>query len=159
MPGTSSSSENIYSNKTVTVHMILITLVCAAFGVINIASGAAAAGIVTLAMGAVVPVVTVAIRKRTAITTQGFFLSIVQLLTIIVISASKHEMQTMFALMLASMAVSAIYYNVNCLKAHWIVMDAACIIGIFAKSFFTARKRWSILSRGSFPSMSARWRL
>lgn len=131
-----SSTENIYSRKTVTIHMALIAVVCVAFGTINLISGSTAVGAITLAMGILVPVVTIAIRNRTEISTQGFILSIVQLLTIIVISTAKHELHTMFALMLASMAVASIYCSIICLATHWAIMDVASVVGVFVKDFF-----------------------
>lgn len=131
-----SSTENIYSRKTVTIHMALIAVVCVAFGTINLISGSTAVGAITLAMGILVPVVTIAIRNRTVISTQGFILSIVQLLTIIVISTAKHELHTMFALMLASMAVASIYCSIICLATHWAIMDVASVVGVFVKDFF-----------------------
>lgn len=116
--------------------MALIAVVCVAFGTINLISGSTAVGAITLAMGILVPVVTIAIRNRTEISTQGFILSIVQLLTIIVISTAKHELHTMFALMLASMAVASIYCSIICLATHWAIMDVASVVGVFVKDFF-----------------------
>lgn len=116
--------------------MALIAVVCVAFGTINLISGSTAVGAITLAMGILVPVVTIAIRNRTVISTQGFILSIVQLLTIIVISTAKHELHTMFALMLASMAVASIYCSIICLATHWAIMDVASVVGVFVKDFF-----------------------
>ncbi|MBD5128669.1 MAG: hypothetical protein HDT43_01905 [Ruminococcaceae bacterium] len=143
-----SEKSSLFNSKTITIHMLFITAVCVAFGVINIFTNAVAVGICTLAMGGIVPAVTIAIRKRTAIPTQGFFLSIVQLLAIIIISAAKHEMHTMFALMLASMAVAAIYCNIRCLNVHWIVMDAASLIGLVFKSFFYGEESMVTILKG-----------
>lgn len=143
-----SSSESIYSRKTVTIHMILIAVVCVAFGAINLISGAIAVGAITLAMGILVPVITIAIRNSTEISTQGFILSIVQLLTIIVISTAKHELHTMFALMLASMAVASIYCSIKCLAAHWAIMDVASVVGIFVKDFFYGEESMVTIIKG-----------
>ncbi|MBD5384222.1 MAG: hypothetical protein HDR72_04390 [Ruminococcaceae bacterium] len=136
MANTDNSSGSMFNSKTITIHMIFITTVCVAFGVINIFTNAVVVGICTLAMGGIVPAVTITIRKKTAISAQGFFLSVVQLLAIIIISAAKHEMHTMFALMLASMAVASIYCNIRCLTVHWVIMDAASLFGLVFKSFF-----------------------
>lgn len=141
-------SVSLYSAKTVTIHTILIVAVCAAFGIINIVSKAVAVGAVTLGMGIVVLLVISVMRKRSEITTQGFFLSVVQLLTIIVISVAKHELHTMFALMLTSMAVAALYSNVKCLITHWIIMDAASFIGIAFKSFFYGEESLEVIFKG-----------
>lgn len=128
--------------------MILIAVVCVAFGAINLISGAIAVGAITLAMGILVPVITIAIRNSTEISTQGFILSIVQLLTIIVISTAKHELHTMFALMLASMAVASIYCSIKCLAAHWAIMDVASVVGIFVKDFFYGEESMVTIIKG-----------
>lgn len=41
----------------------------------------------------------------------------------------------MFALMLGSMIVSAIYYNLKCLYIHWLIMDVVSIVGFVFKDF------------------------
>ncbi len=148
MAQTKNSSETLFNAKTITIHMILVTVVCVVFGVINLASKSWAVGGATLAMGAIVPAVTIGIRKKTEITVQGFFLSVAQVLTIIIISAAKHEMHTMFALMLASMAVAAIYCNIKCLTVHWIIMDAASLLGLVFKSFFYGEESAEVILKG-----------
>lgn len=148
MNDSKSSSISLYSAKTVTIHTILIVAVCAAFGIINIVSKAVAVGAVTLGMGIVVLLVISVMRRRSEIVIQGFFLSVVQLLTIIVISAAKHELHTMFALMLTSMAVAAMYCNVRCLITHWIIMDAASLVGIAFKSFFYGEESLEVIFKG-----------
>ncbi len=148
MTNLENSSGTLYNAKTVIIHMVMITSVCIAFGIINILSKAVAVGVVTLVMGGIVPAVSIAMKNKTAITTQGFFLSVAQLLTIIIISAAKHELHTMFALMLASMAVASIYCNVKCLITHWIIMDAASLIGLVFKSFFYAEESMFTILKG-----------
>lgn len=148
MVHTESSSGNLFNSKTITIHMILITIVCVAFGVINLITNSIVVGASTLAMGGIVPAVTITIRKKTAITVQGFFLSIAQLLTIIIISVAKHELHTMFALILTSMAVASIYCNIRCLTVHWVIMDAASLFGLVFKSFFYGEESFITIIKG-----------
>lgn len=148
MANTENSSAALYNAKTITIHMVLITIVCVAFGVINLVSQAWAVGAATLAMGGIVPAVTITIRKKTAVTAQVFFLSIAQLLTIIIISAAKHELHTMFALMLASMAVASIYCNIKCLTVHWVIMDAVSLAGMVFKNFFYGEESMTTILKG-----------
>lgn len=148
MDHTQNASANLFNAKTITIHMVLITTVCVAFGVINLATQSWAVGAATLAMGGIVPAVTIAIRNKTAIPVQGFFLSIAQLLTIIIISTAKHELHTMFALILASMAVASIYCNIRCLNVHWIIMDAASLIGLVFKNFFYGEESMTTIIKG-----------
>lgn len=143
-----STNVSLYNAKTVTIHTVFVAIVCFAFGIINLVSKSYASGSITLSMGIVVPVIAAIMKKRTEVSTQGFFLSIMQLLIIIVISAAKHEMHTMFALMLSSMIVAAVYCNVKCLTVHWIIMDVVSVGGILLKSFFYGEESIVVIFKG-----------
>lgn len=143
-----STNVSLYNAKTVTIHTVFVAIVCFAFGIINLVSKSFASGGITLAMGVVVPVVAAVMKKRTEVSTQGFFLSIMQLLIIVVISAAKHEMHTMFALMLASMVVAAVYCNIKCLMTHWIIMDVVSLGGVLLKSFFYGDESIVVIFKG-----------
>lgn len=125
------------TEKMVNVHMLVVFGVCLAFGIINIASGAAAIGVVTLLMGIIVPTAVYFIKKKASLNLCGTFLSQAQLITIIIISTAKHELHYMYPLMLASMTIAAIYYSQKNLIIHWVIMDAAAAIGlIFRPAFY-----------------------
>ena len=143
-----STNVSLYNAKTVTIHTVFVAIVCFAFGIINLISKSYASGAITLSMGIVVPIIAAIMKKRTEVVTQGFFLSIMQLLIIIVISAAKHELHTMFALMLASMVVAAVYCSINCLTAHWIIMDVISVAGILFKDFFYGEESIVVIFKG-----------
>lgn len=143
-----SANVSLYNAKTVKIHTIFVAIVCFAFGIINLISKSYASGAITLSMGIVVPIIAAVMKSRTEVATQGFFLSIMQLLIIVVISAAKHELHTMFALMLASMIVAAVYCNINCLTAHWIIMDVVSVGGILLKSFFYGEESIVVIFKG-----------
>ncbi len=123
------------SEKMITAHSFILLGVCIIFAGINlIGSSFLTAGLV-VGCG-VITFLTPLVLKKTAVTTRGFVLSVIQLLIIIVMSIIKHEMQDMFPLMIASMAIAAIYYNKKCLITHWAIMDVAAIGGIFFNETF-----------------------
>ncbi len=130
------NTKTIATNKMAFIHTIAILGVCAIFGVLNIIQNAMINGIVIICCGVVATVLSLLLKSKVSVITRGFILSIIQLAIIIVMSVANHEMQNMFALMLGSMAIAAIYFNRNCLFVHWAVMDAAAIAGIFLNDLF-----------------------
>ena len=80
-------------------------------------------------------------------------------------SISKHELQDMFALMLGSMIVASIYYNIKCLYTHWIIMTVVSILGLFLKKMVYGEAAVSSLIKGIagmnvfFDSVDKFWKL
>lgn len=136
------------SEKVVKTHMIIIAAVCFVFGIVNIAAGAIALGIITAAMGVIVPAAVILLRNKLGTAARGRILSMAQLLVIIIISSAKHELHGMYPLMLASMTITSVYYDVFSIKLHWIVMDIAVIGAIFFKSFFYGDASMESLIKG-----------
>lgn len=134
--GTLSNNSSFVTEKMVFIHMIFIASVCLLFGITNLISNHAVIGVITLAMGVIVPVTVILLKKRLSIIVRGMILTQAQLLAIILISSAKHELHGMFALMLASMSVGSVYFNKTNLKIHWIVMDTAALGGLVMPSFF-----------------------
>ena len=120
---TISKSSSFVTEKMIFIHMIFIATVCLLFGVTNLISKFIAIGVITLAMGVVVPTTVLLLKNKLSINARGMILTQAQLIAIILISSAKHELHGMFALMLASMAVGCIYFNKSNLIIHWIVMD------------------------------------
>ena len=54
----------------------------------------------------------------------------------------------MFLLILASMAIAAIYYNQRNLIIHWVVMDIACLTGMLFRPVFYAGADIGLLIKG-----------
>lgn len=131
---TEKKSTVTVSEKMIKVHMFFIAGVCLIFGILNLVAGAAAIGVLTIAIGILVPVAVMTLKNKLSGSVRGIILSQAQLLAIILISAAKHEMHGMFPLMLASMAIAAVYYNTLNIKIHWIIMDIAVIGALFFKS-------------------------
>ena len=144
----SASMDNAVTEKIVNIHTMIVFGVCIVFGAVNLISGAVLIGIVTLLMGIAVPTAVFFIKKRAPLSLCGTILSQVQLLTIILISTAKHELHYMFPLILASMAIAAIYYNQRNLIIHWVVMDIACLTGMLFRPVFYAGADIGLLIKG-----------
>ncbi len=130
------SLSTLITEKMVNIHLITIFSVCLIFGVVNIISGAATAGFITASVGVIVTAAVFLMRRSSAPAARGMILSQAQLLTILIISTAKHELQDMFPLILASMAIAAIYFSRKNLIVHWVIMDAVSAAGLFFRNIF-----------------------
>lgn len=135
-------------DKIANLHTIFILAVCILFGITNFLSSSAIIGVVTIATGVLVTAVSFLLKNKLDVTARGFLLSIVQLLVIIVISTAKHEMDAMFPLMLASIAISTIYFHKRCLITQWIIISVVSIAGIFLNDFFYGGAEVASLIKG-----------
>ena len=118
------------------LHTIFIIGACVAFGALNMFTTSVAFGLIIIVAGAVIGGVVFGLKRSTSVATRGTILSMSQIAIVLSMSISQHEVHGMFPLLLASMVISAIYYHKNTLIAHWIIMDAACIIGMFFNDLF-----------------------
>ncbi|MGN0670795.1 MAG: methyl-accepting chemotaxis protein [Oscillospiraceae bacterium] len=136
------------TEKMVTIHSVVILICVIGFGVINMVSGAILLGIIMIALGGLVCLAVRLLRDKKDRAFRGIILSQAQCIIILVMSVAKHELHAMFPLLLASMAVVAIYYHTKNLIAHWIVMDTACIAGLFFNEFFYSGQELEFLIKG-----------
>ena len=130
------SVKNFVSEKIVKIHMSVVVGVCLLFGIINVVSGSFLLGGVILLLGVIAAAVTIILKDKATIVTRGVILSIMVIGIIIVMSITKHEFHNMFPLLIAAMAISAVYYHKRCLVAQIAIIDAVSIIGFFMKEFF-----------------------
>ena len=130
------SARNFVSEKIVKIHMFVVVGVCLLFGIINVVSGAFILGGIILMLGIIAAAVTLILKDKATIVTRGVILSIMVIGIIIVMSVTKHELHNMFPLLIAAMAISAVYYHKKCLIAQIAIIDAVSIIGFFMKDFF-----------------------
>ena len=124
------------TEKIVLLHTIFIIGACVAFGVMNIFTVSLVVGLSVLGGGAVIAGLSFGLKNSTTVVTRGAILSMSQIAIILSISLIQHEVHGMFPLLLASMVISAIYYNKKILIAHCVIMDLACVIGLFFNDFF-----------------------
>lgn len=105
-------------------------------------------GAMIIISGIALPIVLRLIKSKTSISTRGTIISLVQLAVICIASIIKAELHVMFPLMLASMAISAIYYNKKTLILHWVFMNIPSLLGLFLNSMFYGNQNIIILIKG-----------
>ncbi len=123
------------SGKIMKIHKIAIAVVCIIMGIINIVSSHVAAGAVVLAAGIILPAV-VTVFKAMSYEAKSMLLSVSQTLVIIIISGAKGEIHAMFPLLAASVAISAVYYNLTILKVIAVITNVAVIGAAFMPDTF-----------------------
>lgn len=129
------ASKSMASEKMVKIHIIFVACVSVAFGIVNMATGFVIIGALIAVVGLTASGITVGLKHSTTTTTRGTILSIVQLLIIIVMSVVKHEMQGVFALIVAAVAMSGIYFDKKTIYIQWVIMNIPAILGIFMNDF------------------------
>ncbi|MCH5192605.1 MAG: hypothetical protein J1F11_01500 [Oscillospiraceae bacterium] len=142
------ASKGMASEKMVKIHIIFVACVSVAFGILNMATGFLFVGAMIAVVGLGASGITVYLKDKTNTTTRGTLLSIVQLLIIIVMSIVKHEMHTVFPLMVASMAMSGIYFDRKNIYIHWVCMNIPSIVGIFLNDFIYGGADMSQILKG-----------
>lgn len=134
--------------KLLKAHGIIVVAVCAIFGIINFISSQFLIGAIIIAAGVAAGVIANLMRNKMSIVTIGTILTQIQLLIIIIASSVKGELHTMFPLMLASMAFAGVYLSMRNLYIHWIIMDAACVLGFVLKDIFYVGADMGLLLKG-----------
>lgn len=142
------NANQYLTEKMINIHAITIVTVCALFGAMNLFTGYITEGIIIIVAGIIIFALFFFVIRNAAVVTRGILLSQIQLLIILSLSIMKHEAHGMFPLMLASMAMAAIYYNKKSLAAHWILMDAVSLIGFFNMDFFYQGATTDVVIKG-----------
>ncbi len=133
---TKSKLDQLVTEKMVLIHAVAVISVCGIFGIINCITKNVVVGIIIIAAGVATFLTAFLMKKKTTPTARGILLSQVQLLIIIIMSVVKHELHTMFPLLLASMTMAAIYYNIKSLIVHWAIMNVVSVAGFIFRDFF-----------------------
>lgn len=136
------------SPKIVNMHIIFVFIVCLGFGILNVFTGNSLIGILTISIGTAISIFSFFAKNKLGSKTMGFILSIFQLIMILVMSVAKHEMNDMFPLMLASLVISAVYFNKACIITHWVIMDLVSVIGFIFNDFFYGGESLATLIKG-----------
>ena len=144
---------NIFDNRItesmITIHTTALALSCLAFGIVNCVVGWVIPGIVIIASGVLVSVVVRLLKDRISKIHRGTILSALQLTLILVMSVLKHELHTMFPLLVAGLILSSVYFNRRMVTYQWVLINIVCIIGfIFMRSFFYADGSTEVILKG-----------
>lgn len=120
-------------DKVIRNHLIAVFGVCLAFCIINLVTGYALTGILTAAMGIIVPLIVLIFMRKASNLTKGIFLTQATAVVIVVLSATKGELHTMAALLAANFAIGSIYNSVLNIDITWVLTNVLLIAGLFVK--------------------------
>ncbi len=144
-----SSSKKQATETMVFIHVVAVLVVCAIFGTMNIVSGAAVYGMITLAAGIVAGIVITVMRNNSSTSTRGVILSVMQTIIIFITAAANNDLHGMFPLMVASMAIAAIYFSRRNVILQWILYDIPSILGLVVfKDFFYGSTSTDVILKG-----------
>lgn len=136
------------SDKIVKNHTIIIFIVCLVFCVINLVTGTVLTGILTAVMGVVVPFIVLIPMKKASNLTKGIFLTQATAVVIAVLSGTKGELHTMYALLAANIVIGCIYNSVKNVNIAWILTDVLVLAALIGKSKFYEGAENNIIING-----------
>lgn len=137
------------TQKTISIHTIFVVSVCLVFGGMNmVTEGGFIVGVCIAVVGLAVGGGLILFKNALSLLTRGIILSTVQLLLLITASSVRHELHGMFPLMLASMAIAAIYFDKRNLTIQFVLIDVASFIGLLFKDFFYGETELTFLIKG-----------
>lgn len=137
------------TQKMINIHTIFVLTVCILFGGMNMmAEGGFVVGLSIAIAGVIVAGAVFLLKEKLPPATRGIVLSTAQLLLILVASSLRHELHGMFPLMLASMAIAAIYFEQRNLIIQLGLIDLVSIGGFVFKDFFYSGMDTAFLIKG-----------
>ena len=142
--------ENSISDRMIFVHSMFIACTCMVYGIINIAAKSVVPGIAIIGAGIVTSVGVKLFENRISRIHRGMILSVLQIVVIFTMSMVKGEVESMFALMAASMALSSLYYNKLNLIIQWVIVDVGTIALIPFMDLFYAGSTIVTVIKGIF---------
>ena len=142
--------ENSISDRMIFVHSMFIACTCMVYGIINIAAKSVVPGIMIIGAGIVTAVGVKLLENRISRIHRGMILSVLQIVVIFTMSMVKGEVESMFALMAASMALSSLYYNKLNLIIQWVIVDVGTIALIPFMDLFYAGSTIVTVIKGIF---------
>ncbi len=127
--------EDTINERTVFVHEMLIFFVGVVFGVINLVAHEDRANIISGIFILVSVTLTVAVsellKKHISRLARGILLSTVQIIIIIAAGVTNSQLHTVHSLLVASVALSTIYFSRKNIVVQCTITNAVCIAGIF----------------------------
>lgn len=137
------------TQKMINIHTIFVLTVCILFGGMNMMiEGGFAIGLSIAIGGLIVGGTVFMMKKFISLINRGIILSTAQLLLILVASSLRHELHGMFPLMLASMAIAAIYFEIKNLIIQLALIDFVSIGGFVFRDFFYGGMGMDFLLKG-----------
>ncbi len=144
------------NDKIVKIHMLAIFIVCVIFCILNLVTGTVLTGILTAVMGVIVPFVVLVPIKNTDNVTKGTFLTQATAVVIAVLSGTKGELHTMYAVLAANLAIGCLYNNVKNINIAWVLTDVLVLGALLGKDMFYVGAETNIIMSRRFLRQAAK---
>ncbi len=99
-------------------------------------------------MGVIIPFTALILMKNAKNISRAVFLTQATSVVIVVLSATKGELHSMFALMAASTAIGAMYNNVRNIQISWILIDVCILGGLLIKNIVYVGAEDNVIMNG-----------
>ena len=136
------------SDHTIKTHAVFIFAVCILFGSMQLFRRNWGIGGATIAMGVIVPLVSLVFMRGMENVLRGTFLTQATVIVIVVLSSTQGELHSMFPLLVGNVAIGSIYYDTRNINLSWILTDIAILGAIPFKSFLYMGAGMGIILKG-----------
>lgn len=119
------------TEKTVLVHSVLIPSVCVILGIISLLKGRLLVGIPCIALGILIPIISLIVMKKMSIAARGTFLTQATMVVIAVIGGSSSTLYSTVALLLANITIGSIYNDTKNIRIAWVLTNIVLIVSAF----------------------------
>ena len=122
------------TETTVLVHSLLIPVVCILLGIISLTKGKLAIGIPCIALGIIVPIISLVVMKKKSIAARGTFLTQATMVVIVILAGSSATLYSMVTLLLANITIGSIYNEPKNIRICWVLTNIVLIVSIFFRA-------------------------
>ncbi|MBR5486228.1 MAG: hypothetical protein IKV41_06935 [Oscillospiraceae bacterium] len=134
------------SDRIVKIHTICVLGVCVLFGCLSLARKLYTMGIATIAMGVAAAFVVSVVLKKLPNNKKGFFLT--QAVVFIICALSAGQLQCLFTLLIANIAIGCIYYDLKNIQTAWILTNIITIGGAVFHDSVYAGANFDLIAKG-----------
>ena len=119
------------TETTVLVHSILIPAVCILLGIISLLKGRLFVGIPCIALGIIIPIISMVVMRKASIAARGTFLTQATMLVIAIIGGSSATLYSTVTLLLANITIGSIYNSTKNIRIAWVLTNIVLVVSIF----------------------------
>ena len=119
------------TQKTITVHSFVVLAVCILLGTLSLLKGSYLIGGGSIALGILVPIISLGVMRKASINAKGIFLTQITIVAIIILAGGSSTLYSMVTILLANISIASIYYDPKNIRISWIFTDIVLVVSFF----------------------------
>lgn len=119
------------TEKTILIHSILIPSVCIILGIISLIKGRMFVGLPCIALGIIIPLISLVAMRKMSIAARGTFLTQATMVVIAIIGGSSATLYSTVTLLLANIAIGSIYNDPKNIRIAWVLTNVVLVVSAF----------------------------